>query len=449
MNDTATTPAVHISLTAPVGAWAGLHQLELALALRDDLRAIGLQPTLARRRLLAGAVNYIIGVEQGFDASAAQGHACVLVRGTGEASALPSQARRLLQRWPVLDADPAAVAAYRADTPDAPPFALWQPAADPFAPWLDTTQRALGLVVEGPLNDRQNAVLAGLQRLGLPIHRIDVPLAADERRSLLGQAQAWLALLPRDDAAPDLMAIRLAQRHGVQVLAEVADRSSLPADAAHAHVRWFEARADDLLRALAGGLGGAEFAGIAERDWRSRCAADRADTARAAWQLGLQVLDTVGRTEVKAAVPDRLHVVQADTGYRPGWFNVGPGGDVPGALTDAALPRGDAQWSVIDLGDLRLADEGSAALIDAALRLLSPDGRLVMHLAADGASAWSARLAPWMTRFWERHLLAHRLESVHVGALEGDRCRLVLTRGETPLSERSRARVMVDEFALA
>lgn len=447
-----TTPAVHLCVTAPAGAWAGLHDLELALALRDDLRALGLAPTLARRRLQPGAINYVIGVEHGFDAAAAQGHACVLVRGTGEASALSTQARRLLKRWPVLDADPAAVAAYRADAPEAPPYALWQPAPDPATPWQPTRQRPLGLVVEGPLNDRQHAVLAGLQRLGLPVHRIDVPLAGPERRALLSQAQAWLALLQRDDAAPDLMALRLAQRHGVPVLAEVGNRTALPSDAEHAHIRWFEARADDLLRALADGLGGPEFAGIAERDWRSRLSDDRLDGARAAYQLGQQVWAASQQPGSALPVPDRLHLDDGRSGYRPGWFNVGEGGDAVGPLDAAALPRGEGQWTLIDVGERRLDDPATAPLLDTALRLLAPEGRLVLQLGAGDAHDWSERLAPWLDRFWERGVLQQRLSLAHAAVLgdggmpvaaAGSSCvRLVLARADTSLAERSRARVM-------
>jgi len=309
-------------------------------------------------------------------------------------------------------------------------------------------------VVEGPLNDRQAAVLAGLQRLGLPVHRIDVPLAADERRSLLSQAQAWLALLPRDDATPDLMAIRLAQRHGVPVLAEVADRAALPDDAAHAQVRWFEARADDLLRALAGGLGGAEFAGIAERDWRSRWSDDRLGGARAAWQLGQEVFNSAA-----PVLPDRLNLDDSGGDYRPGWFNLGPGGDADGPLHTARLPRGDGQWSLIDLGARRLDAPATATMLDTALRLLAADGRLLLQLNAHDAPHWHERLAPWMERFWERSTVSHRFTLAHAGALDEQGCpvsipatsqavRLVLSRADTSLAERSRARAMKADFAL-
>ena len=50
-----------------------------ALALKQDLQAAGLPVSLARQQLRPDAVNFVFGVQYGFDAAAAAGHACVLV----------------------------------------------------------------------------------------------------------------------------------------------------------------------------------------------------------------------------------------------------------------------------------------------------------------------------------------------------------------------------------
>lgn len=450
--------AVHLSVQHPRGAIAGLQGLELALALRDDLRRLGLAPTLARRRLRPGAVNFVVGAEYGFDADAARGHACVLVRGIGEARGLSPQARRLLGRFPVLESDPAALAYYREGREGEPPVAFWQPGPATDAPWTDPATRPLGLVVEGAPTERQAAVLAGLERLGLPVTRIAAPLAGPERAALLRQARAWLALLPADDAAPDLMAIRLAQRHGVAVLAECAGHAAMPRDDAHADIQWFEPVAQDVLRAVAADPMGAEWAQVATRQWRQRQAQPREAEIAALWQLGVQERERLREAGAAPARPDRLNTDLAGQGYRPGWFNLAPeDGDLDGRLGEG-VDLGAGAWSVIELGELPLSAPATAATLDESLALLADGGRLVLRATGADVAHWREALAPWCDRFWERGLLTHHLVAEHIGHLDDDdlpvpptqarRLRLVLVKTDTGLEARSRARIMRGDFAL-
>ena len=53
---TATPPDAHLCLVHPLGDRAALGLLDTALALRDDLQALGVRVTLARQRLRTDAV---------------------------------------------------------------------------------------------------------------------------------------------------------------------------------------------------------------------------------------------------------------------------------------------------------------------------------------------------------------------------------------------------------
>lgn len=480
---TATPPDAHLCLLHPLGDRAALGLLDTALALRDDLQALGLRVTLARQRLRQDAVNIVIGVEHGFDADAARGHCCLLlntrpVRDTGQR--LPAAALRQLQRFALVDVDPASLRQLRrGEAAQQPPAALWLPGPTPPAgpALLPLAERPIGLLMAGVPNARQAALLAGMAQAGIAVARLEQPLAGPELAAMRGQARAVLCLLAEDDAPPDLLTMALALRQGTPVLAERPGNGSLPDAPPASAVMWFEPTGEGLAAALQGGVQGAAFAATGQACLQAF--ADSQPPAAAAQALWALASDCWARhlaspAATAGARPDRLCVMHPGQARRPGWWHVAaqPGSAVD-AVLDLAQPLAAAQAA--ERGRYHLVDAGAwsptqAGVPTAALQLLANGGRLVLRCAwpdlglrpgADAATATEAvhaALAPWTRRFWQAGLFQRRLQLDHVGWLDAQgapappeqatTARLVLLAQDTSYLERSLARAMDADFGL-
>jgi hypothetical protein len=481
---TASPPDAHLCLVHPLGDRAALGLLDTALALRDDLQALGVNVTLARQRLRPGAVNIVIGVEHGFDADAALGHCCLLlntrpVRESGHR--LPAAALRQLQRFALVDVDPASLRQLRQGDPATQaPAALWLPgpAAPGHAAPLPLSERPIGLLMAGVPNARQAALLGGMAQAGMAVARLDQPLAGPELAAMRSQARAVLCLLTEDDAAPDLLTMALALRQGTPVLAERPGNGHLPDAPPASAVMWFEPTGDGLAAALQGGVHGAAFAAAGQACLQAFAGSQApAAAAQPLWSLAQACWARHLASPAAAAWqrPDRLCVQRPGQPRRPGWWHVAEqAGSAVDAVLDLRQPLAAA--AVAELGACRLLDAGrwapdQAGVPVAALQLLANGGRLVLQCAwpdlglrpgADDAAARQAvqdALAPWSQRFWQAGLFQRRLQLDHIGWLDAQgwpvpaeqasSARIVLLAQDTSYLERSQARAMDADFGLA
>ncbi|MBQ0936891.1 hypothetical protein [Ideonella paludis] len=471
----------HICVVHPWGDTQALETLDAALALRAELQAAGLSVTLARQQLRPDAVNFVFGVQYGFDAAAAAGQACVLVNtvplkpGSLE---MPPAALRLLKRWPVLETQPGSEACYRSGQPGEPAVAHWLPGPLQAVPNTTTplAQRPLGLLMPGEATARQGALLAGMAQMGIGVERWSHSLAGPERQALCGQARAMLMLLREDDAPVDALGMALALRHGTPVLAERPNNAqiSLP-PALMAGVQWFEPTPQSLTQALAGGAMSEGFVAQAEQALAQWQAGPHAGIAAA---LALAEATWAASSSARQAAPvlDRLRLLGANEARWPGWWHVRAPQGLQAPDCDEVLDLGAAlptTWearlgslSVVDLGVWRPGRPDHAAALGAAARLLAEEGLVVLRWQVPQASgrtpeeALQEALAPWTDSFWGSGSFEHRLQVRHVGWQDAEgfplasaqaaaSARVVLAKQPTSLAERQKARAVRADFGLA
>lgn len=456
-------PQVHLCLQHRPGDPAAALQIDIAQALREDLQALGLPLSWARRRLRADAVNLIIGIDQGFDAAAAQGHCVLLLQHLPRPQALPATALRLLQRLPSVNLAPPPGA-----PAEAPLSATWMPGCGPARGLGQANpdgiraidQRPIALLMAERPTPRQAAVLAGMAQAGIPVARLEQALCGPERAAMLGQARALLCLLADDGAAADAMALALALRQGTPVLAERPANGQLPDWPPAGAVMWFDPTPAGLAEALCGGADQPAFAARAEQALLAWAAAARPDCAeellallRQLWREHIST-DAGPTGPAQPAQRARLCRLQAGEPRRPGWWHLGPAVSDADGPEDAPWPEGP--WLMMDAGAGLAPDP---RWLDAALQHLVPgEGRLVCQWAVapetgDPAEWLKAALNPWTQAFWQRSAdLGHQLHIEHLGGLsrQGLPCslaqarqvRVVLSRRETSYQARSHARSM-------
>ena len=480
----ASTPfQAHICVVHPWGDTQALETLDAALALRQELQTAGLSVSLARQQLRPDAVNFVFGVQYGFDAAAAAGQACVLVNTVplkpGNID-MPPAALRLLKRWPVLETQPGSEACYRSGQPGEPAVAHWLPGPLQAAAHTTSTplaQRPLGLLMPGEATARQGALLAGMAQMGIGVERWSHSLAGPERQALCGQARAMLMLLREDDAPVDALGMALALRHGSPVLAERPNDSasaSLPPTLKHS-VQWFEPTPQSLTQALAGGVMTEGFVAQAEQALAQWQAGPHAGVAAA---LALAEATWAASSTARQAAPvlDRLRLLGANEARWPGWWHVRAPQGLQAPDCDEVLDLGAAlptTWearlgslSVVDLGVWRPGRPDHAAALGAAARLLADDGLVVLRwqvphgLSRAPALALQEALAPWTDSFWGSGSFEHRFQVRHLGwqdaagfpvedASQASIARVVLVKQPTSLAERQRARAVRADFGLS
>ncbi len=469
----------HICVVHPLGDTQALETLDAALALKQDLQAAGLPVSLARQQLRRDAVNFVFGVQYGFDAAAAAGHACVLVNtvplkpGSLE---MPPAALRLLKRWPVLETQPGAEARYRSGQPGEPAVAHWLPGPlQGAAPATPLAQRPLGLLMPGEATARQGALLAGMAQMGIGVERWSHSLAGPERQALCGQARAMLMLLREDDAPVDALGMALALRHGTPVLAERASTAPSLPPALMAGVQWFEPTPQSLTQALAGGALSDGFVAQAEQALAQWQAGPHGGVAAA---VALAQATWAASSSARQAAPllDRLRLLGANEARWPGWWHVRAPQGLQAPDCDEVLDLGAAlptTWearlgslAVVDLGLWRPGRPDHAAALGAAVRLLADEGRVVLRwqvphsLGRAPAEALQEALAPWTDSFWGSGSFEHRLQLCHLGwqdaagfpveyASQASTARVVLVKQPTSLAERQKARAVRADFGLS
>jgi len=188
-------PAVNIAVIQPPGYLHSLGFLDQARYIRHQFRRLGAQVTIAKNRLAAGAVNFVLGAHLGLPAEWHRRHTCIFVNleqlGNGGAQ-LPPEYIDLLGRSAVVDYDVGNVAVYARDPADVPliPFQ--------YAPYLDDRsvpaieERPIDLLFFGSMNTRRAEFVRRIEACGTQVSFFDQPLYGPERDQFVRQAKAVL-----------------------------------------------------------------------------------------------------------------------------------------------------------------------------------------------------------------------------------------------------------------
>ncbi|MEX8517045.1 MAG: hypothetical protein AB3X44_00845 [Leptothrix sp. (in: b-proteobacteria)] len=462
--------AAHLCIIQPAGQKQALAYLDPALLLRQVLRAAGVPVTLGKNRLRHDVVNFVFGAHLAIDAEALERHPCVLVNlePLGDAAAeLPPQYLKLLEYLPVVDADAANLPAYRrAADSHVPVLHLGALAhAVDATPSRPLAERPIELLLIGALTPRRTALLQRIQAQGVQVARLDAPLYGPERDELVRNARAVLLLNAGEHSRFDVLSAAAVLAAGTPVIAETV--RGTPPDAVYSEaVQWLNPEHIET------------FFGHHFRSDRFGTEAAQAlqHHARQGLRHELDALLALGQSVRQNAPPatplSRLNADLAASGYRTGWLNVAAAAwQAPDAqldlstaqLADTPLQPRLGSFELIHAAPVALGTPQAAQLLGNALALLRPAGRLVLHVALPAgqtdAQAWAQQaLADVSHEFWRSGGFMHRFSLTHAGGLDAAalpacgaairQLRLVLSKVECSLTERTQARLAREDFAL-
>lgn len=468
----------HLCVIQPGAEPSALGSLDHALHLKQALQALGVEVSIGKNRFKADRINFVLGAHLGADPQALRDHPCILINlerlGPGAPEPSPHYLN-LLRRHVVADIDPCHAQAY---LPEGQAPHLIRLTGSPGSSRVPLGQRSIGLLYQGPVNQRTAPILAEIEQHGVTIAKLDDAIQGPERQAIFENAHAVLRLLDHDEAAFDLGAAAPVWWAGTPVVAE--RPLTLPSDPSHAEtIHWF--RREEV---------GSFFSSIASEGFVTR---------------SRQMLDALGhateRTDLKALMALAQSVVAGHRGtplltrlnadlranaHVQGWLNVGPHrADVPDVLMDLAtaanlppaLSKRIGSFEQIHGGTLLPGSESAATLLGHAMNLLKPEGTIMLKLPGralqasglDAALAVRESLLDATQHFWRSGWLTHRFEVAHIGwldaaglplsdaavaALSGQHglasvtARVVLCKVETTYPERARARACSEDFAL-
>ncbi len=185
-------PRVHLCIRQPSGYVHSLGFLDQARYFRHQFRRMGAQVSLAKNRLRHDAVNFIFGAHMGFEPTLRQRYSCVFVNleqlGQGGA-AVSADYLKLLATSAVVDYDSGNIAAYTNHVDDVPvvPF-LYAPYVTPQEA-IPLEQRPIDVLFIGSLNERRKAMIARIEAQGANVVLFDAPLYGPERDQYIVQAK--------------------------------------------------------------------------------------------------------------------------------------------------------------------------------------------------------------------------------------------------------------------
>jgi len=186
-------PAIHLCIVQPAGYVHSLGLVDPARYFRWQFRRLGANVTMAKNRLRHDAVNFVFGAHLGFDAQQCRRHACIFVNleQLGEGGAQVSQTYlNLLRQAAVVDYDAENVAAYRDDPSEVPVLPLLHaPYLRPAQP-LPLEERPIDLLFIGSMNERRRAWLDRIEAFGLNVAMFDSAVYGPERDQFIAQAKA-------------------------------------------------------------------------------------------------------------------------------------------------------------------------------------------------------------------------------------------------------------------
>lgn len=480
-------PDIHLCIVQPGGYVHALGFLDQARYFRHQFRRMGAQVTLAKNRLRHDAVNFVFGAHMGFDASLRQRYSCIFVNleqlGQGGA-AVSRDYQQLLAGSAVVDYDADNIAAYTSQVDDVPvvPF-LYAPylAQVEFAPLED---RPIDLLFIGSMNERRRETIRRIESQGVKVSLFDSPLYGPERDEFIVQAKAVFNAHFYPSSRFEQARVSHCLSLGTPVISERSPLAKPPA-AFEDSVVWVE---DAQLESFFAN----EFRtpGFYERAIHGLVNFQEADPVEAyadllAFAAGFGKTHQASRPQ-EAWQPTRINLGSGKD-YKPGWLNI----DVldraqPDLVLDLGRP---VSWPVEATtpyaGPVRL-EAGSADLIYAnnvlehvpdlpelmgnCLKLLKTGGKFLLEVPYEhAATAWqdpthlrALNEKSWLYYtdwFWYLGWFEHRFTVEQFGYLDDklQECgrdkaafmRVLLTKVVTTLKERTTARVMRADFALA
>jgi len=479
-------PNIHLCIVQPGGYVHALGFLDQARYFRHQFRRMGAQVTLAKNRLRHDAVNFVVGAHMGFEASLRQRYSCVFVNleQLGEGGAKVSRDyQQLLASSAVVDYDADNVAAYTSQVDDVPvvPFL--------YAPYLSQVEflpledRPIDLLFIGSMNERRRAMIDRIEAQGVKVSLFDGPLYGPERDQFIVQSKAVFNAHFYPSSRFEQARVSHCLSLGTPVISERSPLAKPPA-AFENSVVWVE---DAQLESFFS----EQFKTPAfyEQAINGLVNFQEADPFEAYADL-LAFAIGYGQSHQKARPqepwqPSRINLGSGKD-YKPGWLNI----DVldraqPDLVLDLGRP---VSWPVQAqtpyAGPLRL-EAGSADLIYAnnvlehvpdlpelmgnCLKLLKTGGKFLLEVPYEhAATAWqdpthlrALNEKSWLYYtdwFWYLGWFEHRFTVEQFGYLDDKlvECgrekaafmRVLLTKVETTLKERTTARVMRADFAL-
>lgn len=479
-------PHIHLCIVQPGAYVHSLGFLDQARYFRHQFRRMGAQVSLAKNRLRHDAVNFVFGAHLGFDAALRQRYTCIFVNleqiGPGGA-AVSRDYLQLLESSAVVDYDADNVAGYTKHADDVPVVPLL------YAPYLAQEQfrpldeRPIDLLFIGSLNERRKAMLDRIEAQGVKVSRFDSPLYGPERDQLIVQSKAVFNAHFYPSSRFEQARVSHCLSLGTPVISERGPQTK-PHSAFEDCVFWLE---------------DAQLESFFAQQFATPTFYEQAVNALVNFQQA-DPIEAYADLMAFAVGYGRSHQAARQQGaWQPKGINLGSGKDYkPGWLNIDVLERAQPDL-VLDLGrpvtwpvqaetpyaGPLLLEEGSVELIYAnnvlehvpdlpelmgnCLKLLKTGGKFLVEVPYEhAATAWqdpthlrALNEKSWLYYtdwFWYLGWFEHRFTVEQFGYLDEklvecgrDKAafmKVVLTKVETTLQERTVARVMRADFAL-
>ena len=479
-------PNIHLCIVQPSGYVHALGFLDQARYFRHQFRRMGAQVSLAKNRLRHDAVNFVFGAHMGFEAALRLRYSCIFVNleqlGQGGA-AVSRDYLQLLASSAVVDYDADNVAAYSSHADDVPlvPFL--------YAPYLSQVEflpledRPIDLLFIGSMNDRRRAMIERIEAQGVKVSLFDSPLYGPERDKFIMQSKAVFNAHFYASSRFEQARVSHCLSVGTPVISERSPQTR-PHAAFEDSVIWLDDAKLDTYFAE-------HFRSPAFYEQAIQCLVNFQDADPIEPYADLLAFATgFGRTHQLSRPHGDWQPTQINLGsgkdYKPGWLNI----DVlDRAQPDLVLDLGQpVAWPVrvtTPYGGPLCLEPGGADLIYAnnvlehvpdlpelmgnCLKLLKTGGKFLLEVPYEhAATAWqdpthlrALNEKSWLYYtdwFWYLGWFEHRFTVEQFGYLDDkltecakDKAafmRVVLTKVETTMKERTTARVMRADFAL-
>jgi len=458
---------LNICVIQPKGYVFSLGLLDQAIYFQYYLQEMGYRVELTKNRLRADAVNFIFGGHLGFDPDLAARYTCVLVNleqvGSDGCNLAPAYVE-MLGRLPVIDYDPANVAAYRAD-PSEVAIVPFQ-----FMPYLrrepltPVAERPIDVLFIGSVNQRRFDLFEKIRAAGVEVSYFDGPLFGPERDAFIRQAKCMLntGFYGRNRLEQTRLSHSLSL--GTPV---VSTRPNVGNDCGVFEdcTTWVdEAEIVDFFRNT---FPTQEWCELAQAQVENFTRTDPTADFEAMLAHFALLFDAMPQAH-------RPAVINTTSDYRLGWLNLAEDARLaPDAVLDLTQAlEWPQQVDTASFGTIALQPESfsailanparlSGAALDNLMRncmaLLQNQGHVILSVPAKGADVTSifhksaapdltALMEPYTESFWQMGWFSHRF-AVEGTAVDGD-VQIVLRKVETTPRERNSMRASDPHFGL-